>query len=72
MASGSPIVTLDEVLTAGDAATFSFAARLVCASCGKPVERCFDDDFQHESLDDGLACTAWPVRPAAAGTETGR
>lgn len=36
---------------------------LVCASCGKPVERTFDDDWQHTTLDDGLACTTWPVRP---------
>jgi hypothetical protein len=52
-------------------------AALVCASCRRPVERTFDDDFQHESVDDGLACTAWPVRPARAGEphpeeETGR
>lgn len=36
---------------------------LVCASCGKPVERTFDDDFQHGTTADGVACTAWPVVP---------
>ncbi len=44
----------------------------VCAGCGKPVERTFDDDFQHATVDDGLACTAWPVRPARAETEADR
>jgi hypothetical protein len=45
---------------------------LVCASCAAPVERTFDDDFQHESVPDGLACTAWPVRPARAEAEADR
>jgi hypothetical protein len=39
---------------------------LVCADCGKPVERTFDDDFQHVTRADGLACTVSPVRPVRA------
>jgi hypothetical protein len=38
-----------------------------CDSCRKPVERTSDDDFQHASTDDGLACTAWPVLAARTG-----
>jgi hypothetical protein len=45
---------------------------LVCASCAKAVERTADDDFQHATTADGLACTAWPVVPVrvAAGPLT--
>lgn len=38
-------------------------AILVCAAGRKPVERCFDDDYQHATRDDGLACTVYPVLP---------
>ena len=41
----------------------STTTTLVCADCRKPVERTFDDDFQHVTLADGLACTVYPVRP---------
>lgn len=34
---------------------------MVCASCSEPVERTFDDEWQHAATDAGLACTAWPV-----------
>jgi hypothetical protein len=37
---------------------------LVCVSCAKPVERTFDDDWQHVTTVDGVACTAWPVTAA--------
>jgi hypothetical protein len=39
--------------------------RRVCTSCGKPVERTFDDDWQHAVTADGVACTAWPVKAVA-------
>jgi hypothetical protein len=45
---------------------------LVCASCRRPVERTLDDDWQHVTVDDGLACAAWPVRPARAEAEADR
>jgi hypothetical protein len=37
---------------------------LVCAACGKPVEATFDDEWQHTTTDDALACREWPVLPA--------
>jgi hypothetical protein len=54
------------------ALTHDMPRPLVCASCRRPVERTLDDDFQHESVPDGLACTAWPVRPARAEAEADR
>ena len=44
------------------------ATILVCADCGKPAERTFDDDFQHTTLADGVACTVWPVVPVMTET----
>ena len=44
----------------------STTTALVCADCRKPVERTFDDDFQHVTLADGVACTVYPVRPVRA------
>jgi hypothetical protein len=37
------------------------AAGLMCAACGKPVERTFDDDWQHVVTADGVACTVYPI-----------
>lgn len=46
------------------------AITLVCASCRKPVERCFDGDYQHTTTEADLACTSWPVVPVQ--TEAGQ
>jgi hypothetical protein len=44
--------------------------RMVCADCGKPVERDFDGDFTHTSTDDALACVTGDADVRAARSDT--
>ena len=37
-------------------------APLVCIVCGKPVQLNPDDEWEHTTVDDDLACPVWPVR----------
>lgn len=44
-------------------------AALVCESCGKPVERTFDDEYQHTTTQAGVSCTVYPVVAVLAAKE---
>jgi len=37
-------------------------APLVCIVCGKPARLNPDDEWEHTTVDDDLACTVWPMR----------